>query len=716
MSTLDLSIRDGIAHLVLARADGPNRVDAAFVTDLHAALDRLAAAAQAAEAGGERLHGVLLTSAQRDFCVGADLRWLLRETDPAAFYAAGLAFTGALRRLETLGVPVAAVLAGSALGGGYEIALAAHHLVAVDSRKIRIGLPEVGLGVIPGAGGTVRLTRRIGVQPALQLMAGATTLPAPKALEQGLVDALSPSAEAAEEAAISWLLEHPNARQPWDDKAFRFADLKPGTAQARDLFMAAQAVIIQRTSGAYRAPEALLSVVQEGTLLPFDRAIEREGRAFAKLASSHQSKDMVRTLFFHKSAAEKGVGLPALPAGEGHGIRKVAVLGAGMMGAGLAGLAAAAGYETVLKDISQAALDAGMAHIDKALAANKRLDDAGRAAARARVLPTLHNADVAGADLVIEAVIEKMSVKHAVLAELEGTLAPGAIWASNTSALPITQLAAPSAAPDRFVGLHFFSPVEKMPLVEVIRGEKSGDEALARAIAFCREIGKTAVLVHDGVGFFTTRVFASYILEAVELLAEGHAPATIEWAAKSAGMVVPPLQVFDETTLTLGLHVLDDAARLTGHDQPAARRVLEVLIAEGRTGRSGGKGFYAYEGDKPGGKRVGLWEGLARFAAGTPADTSLEYVQRRLLLAQAVAAAGALSDGVVRSPADGDVMAILGIGFAPNTGGPFAWLDRQEPELLVEELEGLVEDGHSRFAPPAVLRERAASGARFYAP
>jgi 3-hydroxyacyl-CoA dehydrogenase / enoyl-CoA hydratase / 3-hydroxybutyryl-CoA epimerase len=680
---------DGVALLILQMEGKANKINETFIRGFAELVEEALAL--------PGLKGLVITSAHKDFCVGADLDMIFAERDPARLLEGVRALTGTFRKLELGPVPVAAALVGSALGGGYELALACHHRVVLEEAGLSLGLPEVQLGVIPGGGGTQRLPRLIGVQAALEAMAQGKTVRGNKAVSGGWAEEGAASREEVEEKARHWCLSHPGARQPWDRDA-PLPDVQVGSEMFRNLFMGAAAFLYKKTSGAYRAPEALLAVVQEGLRLKFDRAMEIEARAFVKLATGDQAKDMIRTLWFHKSAAERHADLPALARGEEAGIRKVAILGAGMMGAGLAFLCAEKGYER------------GMAHVAGQVARLKWLDEAGRAAVLGRVQGTLGLEELRGADLVIEAVFESVEIKHKVTREVEPLLAEGGIWASNTSALPITDLAEVSARPERFIGLHFFSPVEQMPLIEIILGKARGDRpgtderTLARCLSFARRIGKTPIVVSDSYAFYTSRVFAAYIMEGVALLGEGQDPRLIEWAARTAGMAVPPLQVFDEVSLSLGRHVLEEAERYTGRVLPVASGLIKAMVDQaGRPGRAGGAGFYDYAE----GRRRGLWSGLRSLAAevrGAPPAAPLSVEQ----LARAV------EEGVILRPRDAEVGAIFGIGFAPNTGGPLAWMDRQGAAALVAELEGLSATAGERFAPPSLLRGMAASGERFF--
>jgi 3-hydroxyacyl-CoA dehydrogenase/enoyl-CoA hydratase/3-hydroxybutyryl-CoA epimerase len=386
-----------------------------------------------------------------------------------------------------------------------------------------------------------------------------------------------------------------------------------------------------------------------------------------------------------------------------------------MMGAGLAYVCADAGYEVVLKDIDPAALDKGVAHFDAELAKRKRhLDEAGRQAIRSRMTPSLELAALAGTDLIIEAVFENLELKHRVTSEAQAQLSATGIWASNTSAIPIGDLAQVSAHPDRFIGLHYFSPVEVMPLLEIVMGPETSDQTLARCLNFCRRIKKLPIVVNDGYGFYTTRVFSSYIMEGAQLVAEGHDPVLIEWAARQAGMVVAPLQVFDEVTLTLPLKASAQSRKYLGDeavDNDGLALVKAMVEEHDRGGRAAGAGFYDYER----GRRTGLWSGLSGLAKGTPTQTGVEVLARRLLLIQAVQAVHCLEAGILRNARDGEVGAIFGIGFAPQTGGPFGFLDRQDLRAVVSELEALSQACGPRYAPPKTLREMAETHTKFFA-
>jgi 3-hydroxyacyl-CoA dehydrogenase/enoyl-CoA hydratase/3-hydroxybutyryl-CoA epimerase len=692
---------DGLATLTFGMAGKVNKVDRTMALGLQDAL----AWAKAREG----LRGILLGTAHKFFCVGADIDGLYPMRDAAETFRYVQDLNQLFRNLETAGVPVAVALTGSALGGGYELALACHRRFCLDDPKVQVGLPEVTLGVIPGAGGTQRLPRIIGIQKAVEHITQGQPVRAQKAKQLGMVDELHPTAEAVHAAARAWLLANPKARQPWDDKGFRFPPPGPETSDARNIFMVACAMTYKKVANTMPQVEAAICAIQEGCAVTFDRALEVESRWFVKCAVSDTSKDMIRTFWFHRNAALKAEGMPQ--AAE-HGFRKVAILGAGMMGAGLAFICAEKGLEVVVKDIAEAALDVGRKHCADEARGKKHLSAEAQQAILDRITWSLEDASVAGSDLVIEAVVENDAVKHKVTQALEPLTNPTGIWASNTSAIPIGHLAKASERKAQFIGLHFFSPVEKMPLIEIIRGPETSDETIGRCVTFAKALGKLPILVNDGYGFYTSRVFGTYLMEAVQLVAEGHDPVLVEQAAKQAGMVVPPLKVFDEVTLRLGLHGIVQREKYLGEDVSAFAgvKLLKQLVEQhGRIGKAGGAGFYSY--DTP---ERGIWSGLRELVSARPAHTGLGYIQDRLMYIQAVEVVRCLEEGILREKRDAEVGAIFGIGFAPSSGGPLAWLDRCGIANAVKRLQALADELGPRFAPPALLVGMAERGERFW--
>ncbi len=691
MEGLNILNEDGIVTLTFTQPGRVNKIGEAFTKLLVHGIETALAT--------EGLKGIILTSGHRDFCVGADIDMIFDMTEAQAVFDMTTGLNQLFRKLETSGVPVVAALNGAALGGGYELALACHHRVAINNPKALYGLPEVNLGVIPGAGGTQRLPYLMGLQASMEAIATARTFRAPKAKASGLVDALVESKEELIPAAKAWIAENPKPVQPWDQKRWSWpGGARPNTPAAMQLFVGAAAFLYKKTLGAYPAAEAVVKAVSEGTKMKFDRALEMESRLFAKLAVSQQSKSMIRTLWYHKNAAEK------LGTKMDHGISKVTVLGAGMMGAGLAFVSAKAGFEVVLKDISDTQLEAGKKHCETQAGKLRHLSADEKAAILSRITFTLDYEAVKGSDLVIEAIVENVGIKQAVIKEVEPLLAENGIFASNTSAIPITLLSEASVAKDRFIGLHFFSPVEKMALLEVIQPEACSQDTLNRCLAFGKAIKKTNIVVNDGYGFFTSRLFAAYLLEGVELVAEGHDPAVVEYAARTAGMVMPPLKVFDEVTLTLGQHVFESRKEVTGVEVKAkGLELIAQLVDAGRTGKAHGAGFYDWE------TRT-IWPGLRDLVDAKPEVTGLEHLQRRLMIAQVAEVGRIIDDGIMRDYRDVEVGAILGLGFAPNTGGPLTWADNQGLPALVEEMKTMAATYGERYAPAQVFIEMAESG------
>ncbi len=653
------------------------------------------------------LRGIVLRSGRETFLAGADLTALMPLHDVDRNMALVHELRVALRRLETSGIPAVAVLDGTALGGGYELCLACHRRLARADEKIRIGLPEVQLGLLPGAGGTQRLPRLIGIRAALPLLVEGQTLGPRAALAAGLVDQLGDSDEELLRLAKEWILSGKEAVQPWDRKEERIPGGGIQSPAGYQTFMAAAALVREKTHGKYPAPLAILRCVYEGLQLPFDRGMEIEGKLFARCLASPVAANTIRTMFFGLNAIKKGAGRPPnVPQAR---FQRIAVLGAGMMGSGIAYAAAARGLEVALKDVDTAAAARGKEHAEKLLARRVekgRTTDAEANAVLARIRPTSRAGDLAGSQLVIEAVFESRSVKEKAIREAEGVIGPEAIVATNTSTLPITSLAAYSGRPAQFLGLHFFSPVDRMPLVEIIRGRDTSDATVAHAFDLVRALGKTPIVVNDGRGFYTSRVFAAYVHAGIAALQEGVAPALIENAGRMAGMPVGPLAVADEVSLDLIHHIATQTAQDLGQPDSSPGGVVAKLFVETlhRNGRKVGRGFYDYPAD---GKKH-LWPGLAEhFPVRTP-QPAVEDVERRLLHAQAVEAARAFAEGVVTSPRDGDVGSILGWGFAPWTGGVFSYMDGIGLPRFVGECQAL------GFTPPELLETMAREGRSFH--
>ncbi|WP_199438896.1 3-hydroxyacyl-CoA dehydrogenase NAD-binding domain-containing protein [Umezawaea beigongshangensis] len=703
---------DGVVVLTLDMTGSANVMNAEYHEAMGAAVARL-------EAERDDITGVVITSAKKTFFAGGDLNLLIRVTPENA--AESLSFLEEvktqLRRLEKLGRPVVAALNGHALGGGLEIALACHHRVVLDDPGISLGLPEVTLGLLPGGGGVTRLVRLLGVQAALPLLVEGTRLRPARALRAGIVHELASDADDLLVRAKAWIAANPEPKQPWDVPGHTVPDVRPGDPNVYAVLAAAPAVLHKKTRGAFPAPEKILAAAVEGALVDFDTALRIEARYFLELATGQVAKNMISTFWFQLNEITAGGSRPS--GVDGRPVTRVAVLGAGMMGAGIAQVSAEAGIDVVLKDVSAEAAERGRAGIAAILderVSRGRLTAEKRDAVLARISPTGEDADLAGSDLVIEAVFENRELKSTVLAAAERHALGDAVIASNTSTLPITGLATAVPDPGRFIGLHFFSPVHKMRLVEIIRGEKTSDETLARAFDYVRRIGKTPVVVNDSRGFYTSRTFGTYVTEAVTMLAEGVHPALIENVARKAGMAVGPLAVSDEVTLTLQLKIREQTLADLAEDPGAAAlsespgfRVIEELVALGRTGRSGGAGFYEY----PEGGTKHLWPELVTRWTKPDAGVSEQDVRDRLLFVQSLETLRCLDENVLTSVSDANVGSVLGFGFAPWTGGTVQFVNSTGLAEFVQRADYLADTYGERFRPPASLRERAARGEPF---
>ncbi|MEV7774682.1 3-hydroxyacyl-CoA dehydrogenase NAD-binding domain-containing protein [Kitasatospora sp. NPDC086791] len=712
--------QDGVVTLVL---DDPtqsvNTMNEAFTADFETVVGRLAGL-------GDALRGVVITSAKKTFFAGGDLRMLsaARPEDAEAVFEKSMRIKRSLRTLETLGKPVVAAVNGSALGGGLELALACHHRIALNTPASRIGLPEVTLGLLPGGGGVVRTVRLFGITDALltYLLQGRQYRPA-QALEHGLVHELVDSSEELTARARAWIEANPSAVQPWDVKGYKIPGGTPATpAFAADL-PAFPANLRKQLNGApYPAPRNILAAAVESAQVDVDTAMVIEARYFTELACGQTSKNMIQALFFDMQAVNSGAGRPKDV--ERRPARKVAVLGAGMMGAGIAYACAKAGIEVVLKDVSAEAAERGKAYseglLNKAIARG-RSTEAKRDELLARITPTGDAADLAGCDTVIEAVFENTELKHKVFQEVEGVVAPDALLCSNTSTLPIGLLAEGVRRTGDFIGLHFFSPVDKMRLVEIIRGPQTGDEALARAFDLVRQIDRTPIVVNDSRGFFTSRVIGQFLNEGVAMVGEGIHPSSIEQAAAQAGYPAKVLSLMDELTLTLPRKIRDEYRRSVEEDggtwtpHPADAVVDRMVDEFGRPGRSGGAGFYEYGED---GRRGRLWPGLLEHFAGSGADAAavpFEDLKERMLFSEALDSVRCLEEGVLTSVADANVGSILGIGFPAWTGGVFQYINGYEggPAGFAARARELAAAYGERFAPPALLERIAAEGRTF---
>ena len=699
-----VTIESGADGVVVAVMDLPGRpmnvVGDALMAGLSQALDRLAE---------PQARGLLLTSGKADFCAGGDLDRMATWAGPEQPFQAAQAMKAVLRRMETQGKPVVAAIHGHALGGGLEIALACHARLALDDAGIKLGQPEVKLGLMPGGGGTVRLPRLLGQQAALEIMLQGNDQSPQQALALGLLAGLAPDREALMAQARAWIAAHPAAQQPWDVPKFRFPGGDSRAPASLPMWSLAPSVAGAKSRGNVPAVQHIMSSVFEGGLLGFDAASDVESRYFAASATSIECRNLIGTLWTQLNAVKKGSSRPAAVARSR--VARLGVLGAGMMGAGIAHAAARAGIDVLLLDKTQAAAEQGKARTQGLLdgaQAKGRCSAAQRDAALARIAPTTDFARLADADLVIEAVFEDRAVKAEVTRQAEAVLGEGAVFASNTSTLPISGLAQASARPDRFIGLHFFSPVHRMPLVEIIVGAQTSDQTLARGFDFVRQIGKTPIVVNDRRGFYTSRVFASYLMEGVAMLAEGVHPRHIEMAGLQAGMPTPPLALQDEVSLSLSLHVAEQARQdLSREGKPFAEHpgmaVVRRLCEIGRLGRKAGRGFYDWDAQ---GRR--LWPGLAELCPPATAQPPQRELIDRLLFVQANEAARCLEEGVLRSVADGNVGSILGWGFAPFHGGALRFIDAMGPAVFVDRARALAAAHGPRFAPAEIVCRAAA--------
>jgi 3-hydroxyacyl-CoA dehydrogenase/enoyl-CoA hydratase/3-hydroxybutyryl-CoA epimerase len=709
--------QDGIVVLTMDDPNqGANTMNAAYIASMGATVDRL-------EAEKDDIKGVVLTSGKKTFFAGGDLNDLLAVTkEQAGEFADGIREVKAqLRRLETLGRPVVAAINGAALGGGFEIALATHHRVIVDDPKAKLGFPEVKLGLLPGGGGVVRSVRMLGIVDALmQLLLQGQELRPAKALELGIVGEVVATREELIPAAKAWIEANAEAVQPWDVKGYKIPGGTPSNPKLAQNLPAFPANLRKQIKGAnYPAPHHIMAAAVEGAQVDFDTAIEIEGRYFVDLATGQVAKNMIQAFFFDLQRVNGDRGRPE--GAEPFRSKKAVVLGAGMMGAAIAYVCAKAGIEVVLKDVSQENAERGKGYskalVDKAVSRGRSTQEQGDALL-ALIHPTADPADAAGADLVIEAVFEDPKVKAQVFAEIEPWVAgsdSGALLGSNTSTLPITQLAEGVSRPADFIGLHFFSPVDKMPLLEIIKGEQTSDATLHRALDVAKQIKKTPIVVNDSRGFFTSRVIGTFINEGIAMLTEGIPAPTIEQASSQAGYPAPVLQLSDELNMELMAKIRKaskeavEAEGGTWSEHPAFA-VIDRMLAEGRAGKLRGAGFYDYED----GKRTGLWAGLREAfpVAGDPSAISLTDLQERMLFAEALETVKCLDEGVIESVADANIGSIFGIGFPGWSGGVLQYVNGYEGGVagFVARARELAGSYGERFTPPASLVEKAERG------
>jgi 3-hydroxyacyl-CoA dehydrogenase/enoyl-CoA hydratase/3-hydroxybutyryl-CoA epimerase len=695
---------DGIALLLIDVAGRPmNVLTPAFRSDLAECIERIS--------GDAAVRGAVVASAKSSFMAGADIKDMVgafaRGLTAAKAAEFSLELSKLFRRLETCGKPVAAAINGVALGGGLEVALACHYRVMADDPKAGVGLPEVKIGLLPGAGVTQRVPRLIGVTEALKLITEGRQLGAADALKKGLVHEVAPASEIVERAR-QWILQGGEGVQPWDRKGFRIpggaGQTSPAAAQA---FMVGTALTAKTTMRNYPAPLAILSCVYEGTQLPIDQGLAIESRYFGQLLAGSVARNLMRTMFVNKGLADKLARRPAGPPKSQ--VRRLGILGAGMMGAGVAYVSALAGMDVVLIDSTLELAEKGKEYSRRLLAKDVERGKRTQAdvdAVLARIRPTVSYDDLAGVDLVIEAVFESREIKADVTAKAEAVIPRNAVFASNTSTLPISGLAQASKRPQQFIGIHFFSPVDRMPLVEIILGKKTSEDTLARALDYVGQLRKTPIVVNDSRGFYTSRCFGTFVYEGMAMLQEGVNPALVENAARMAGMPVGPLAVADEVTIDLQWKVIRQTELDLGRRfvKPVAYDVVRKFVEElKRPGRRFGAGFYDYPQDA----KKHLWPGLAEAFPRAMQQPAVDEVQKRLMYIQALETTRCMEEGVVTTAAEADLGSILGWGFPAWTGGTLSYIDTIGIRPFVAECDRLAKRYGKRFKPSKWLRERA---------
>ncbi|AXQ23372.1 3-hydroxyacyl-CoA dehydrogenase [Acinetobacter wuhouensis] len=697
---------DGIVILTM---DSPNQSANTMNADFQKALTETVEKFKA-DSG---ITGVIFRSAKKTFFAGGDLDDLIqaRPEDAKEFMAIVELMKKELRYIETLGVPVVAALNGTALGGGWEIALGCHARIALNDPKSKFGLPEVTLGLLPGGGGIVRMVRLLGLQNAFPFLMEGKQFGVDKAKSLGLIHDTADSIDELMEKSIAWVKANPKSQQPFDVKGYKIPGGDPKTPAVAQILAIAPAMLRDKTKGCYPAPEAIMAAAVEGAQVDVDTALTIESRYFTYLATGQVAKNMIGTFWHGLNAIKAGASRPKDVAKWQ--ASKVGVLGAGMMGAGIAYSTASKGIAVVLKDVSVENAEKGKAYSQKLL--DKKVSQ-GRMTAEKRdqvlslITATADAADLKGCDLIIEAVFENQELKAKVTQEAEAFLADGGVFASNTSTLPITGLAKASKDDKNFIGLHFFSPVDKMPLVEIIKGQNTSAETLAKAYDYVQQIGKTPIVVNDSRGFFTSRVFGTFVNEGLRLLAEGVHPARIEMAALKAGMPVGPLAIQDEVALTLSEHVTNEtrkALQAEGKDLPhsPAEDVLKTMIHEfGRKGKAAGSGFYDY----PEGGKKHLWDGLSHWKQDV--DISEQEMIDRILFVQSLDTLRCYEENVLESVVDANIGSIFGIGFAPWTGGAIQFLNQYGLDKALARANELEAKYGERFKAPQKLKDAVSRG------
>jgi 3-hydroxyacyl-CoA dehydrogenase/enoyl-CoA hydratase/3-hydroxybutyryl-CoA epimerase len=717
MKNIQYALQDGIATITF---DEPNSPVNTMCMQWQEDMSALAAQVLQDKAV---IKGIILASAKTTFFAGADLKATMRvkASDAQAIFTEIELVKKNFRTLETLGVPVVSCLNGTALGGGWEVALVGHHRIAIDDRKTQFGLPEVTLGLLPGASGVTKMTRHLGLMGAQPYLVEGKLFSPKEAKALGLVHQLvAPSETAAAEMrtlALAWIAANPSAQHPWEAKGYKVPGGLPSSPAVANLLVVAPAMIKKQTRGLYPAPEAIMACMVEGLQVDLDTALRIESRYLAKLMSGPNAKAMINTFFFNLNAIKSGQSRPG--SAPRFKPAKVGLLGAGMMGAGIAFSQASKGIATVLKDVSQEKADAGKAYSAKLTQARVdkgRMSADEQKAVLDRIQATDQADDLAGCDLIIEAVFENRDLKAKVTREAEPMLATDGFFASNTSTLPISGLAQASAAPQKFIGIHFFSPVDKMKLVEIIRGKQTDDETVARAFDYVQAIGKIPIVVNDSRGFFTSRVFGTFVMEGAAMLGEGIPAAAIENAGMQCGMPVGPLAVLDETALTLSLHVMEqtradyEAEGKTYTATPGELLVAEMVKQHHRPGRAGGGGFYDYPSEK--GAKKSLWPQLKPLFEKADTGWDITDLKDRLLYRQVVETARCLSENVLTTVHDANIGSIFGIGFPAWTGGAMQFIYGMGMDAFVKRTDELA----ARFGAGFALTDEVKAAIQRYQP
>lgn len=702
---------DGIVTITMDMTGPVNAMNAEYNGAMEPTLDRLED-----ESG---LKGVIFTSAKSTFFAGGDLKVLVafQSGDEQNIFAKTEHGKGLLRRLEKLPVPVVAAINGAALGGGYEICLSCNHRVAWDDASVQLGLPEVGLGLLPGAGGVVRLTSLLGIEKALPFLLEGKRVKASKALAVGMIDEVVSDLQDLVPRARAWILENSDAAvQPWDQKGFKIPGGNMMSPKVLQTVMMTPAMLLKKTRGLLPAPEKIAEVATETLKVNFDTALRVESRRFVELATSDVAKNMINTFFFQMNQVNGGASRPATVAPTS--VKKLGIIGAGMMGQGIANVSAMAGINVVLKDVSLEAANKGRDYsaklLDKAISRG-RATEAKKAAVLALITPTDKDQDLAGCDLVIEAVFENVELKNKITQSCESQLAEGGVWGSNTSTLPITLLSKASAKPENYIGIHFFSPVDKMPLVEIICGDSTSDEALAKAFDYVRQIRKTPIVVNDVLGFYTSRTISTQMMEAAQMVAEGCHPVRVDSLGRAIGMPAGQLTLLDEISLRLSLEVRDTQVAMGLKDPrdeptPDAIALLEFMAQEhNRGGRHHGDGgFFDWHGSEK-----TIWPPLLEHYYNPDLEVSEQDIKDRLLFRPVIETLKCLEEGVLRSVADANIGSVMGIGAPVWTGGYVQFVNTYGLQRFIDRCDELVAKYGERFNAPAIVAKTLAQGKQF---